>query len=44
MAAADRLHVIPYDRSRFPDGDIVADFASPFPSQAEAELGAAAKP
>jgi hypothetical protein len=43
-AAADRLHVIPYDRSRFPDGDIVADFASRFLPEAEAELRAATNP
>ncbi len=44
VAASDRLHVIPYDRSRFPDGDIVADFASRFLPEAEAELRAATIP
>jgi hypothetical protein len=43
-AAADRLHVIPYDRSQFPDADIVADFASRFVPEAEAELRAATNP
>jgi hypothetical protein len=41
MAAADRLHVIPYDRSKFPDGDIVADFASRFVPEVNAVLRAA---
>lgn len=44
MAVADRLHVIAYDRSHFPDRDIIADFASRFVPEAEAALRAATKP
>jgi hypothetical protein len=38
MAASDRLHVIPYNRSQFAQGDIVADFADRFVPEAKAEL------
>lgn len=44
MKAADRVHVIPYERSRFPGGDIVADFASRFLPAVATELGAASNP
>jgi hypothetical protein len=44
MAAADAVHVVRYDRSLFPQGDIVADFASRFMPEAAADLCAVADP
>ncbi len=38
MAVADRLHVVPFDRSKFPGEDIVADFASRFLPEASRVL------
>jgi hypothetical protein len=37
-AAADGMHVIPYERTLFPGGDVVADFATRFLPEAGTEL------
>ena len=38
VAAVDRVHLVPYERSLFPGGDIVADFAARFMPEAAGEL------
>ena len=43
-AVADAVHVIAYDRAQFPDGDIVADFATRFLPAAGAGLRAVPDP
>ncbi|HET7715553.1 MAG TPA: hypothetical protein VFK86_07980 [Bauldia sp.] len=40
LVAAERVHAVPYDRSLFPDGDVVADFAARFMPEAAADLRA----
>ena len=40
LAATDAVHVVPYERSQFPGGDIVADFAARFIPDAAVDLAA----
>lgn len=44
MAAADIVRVVPYERSRFPGGDIVADFVMRFLPEAAGHIAAVDDP